>query len=244
LQLTSQTLKEAVHRQSLSRTQQLLLCLAANGEEPKSVERILEIAKEAGIPSAGSWDIGELLRKSRSQAIKTPGGWELGPKGRTAVVELIGGTGLGPGPAADTLRAELKRITDLDTKAFVDEAIRCYERGLFRAAVVLAWVGAVSVLYKHVIDNKLADFNSEAVRRFPKWKSAKNADDLVRMKEHDFLQVLDGISVIGKSVREELEGCLKLRNGCGHPNSLKIAGSRVAAHIEVLVLNVFSRFPS
>jgi hypothetical protein len=60
------------------------------------------------------------------------------------------------------------------------------------------------------------------------------------MKEHDFLQVLEVLSILGKNVKNELEGCLKLRNGCGHPNSLKLAESRCAAHIAVLVLNVFN----
>ena len=63
-----------------------------------------------------------------------------------------------------------------------------------------------------------------------------------RMKEADFLQVLESISILGKSVKAELEGCLKLRNGCGHPNSLKVSEHRVTAHIEILVLNVFAVF--
>ena len=53
---------------------------------------------------------------------------------------------------------------------------------------------------------------------------------------------LGAISVLGKSVKTELEGCLKLRNGCGHPNSLRISENRVAAHLEILVLNVFVPF--
>lgn len=241
--LTSQTLKEVVHRAPLSKTQQLLLCLAVGSDTPKPVAAILHIAKDAGLSSVGSWNVSALLSASRSQAIRTPEGWELGPKGRTAVATLVGDTATGAaGPSADKLREELKRIINPETKAFVNEAIRCYERELFRAAVVLSWVGAISVLYKHVIDHKLSEFNHEATRRSAKWKTAKTADDLARMKEFDFLQVLDAISVLGKSVREELEGCLKFRNGCGHPNSLIIAGHRVASHIEVLVLNVFSRF--
>jgi hypothetical protein len=100
-------------------------------------------------------------------------------------------------------------------------------------------VGAVAVLQDHVIANHLAAFNAEAARRDPKWKAAKNRDDLSRMKEYDFLQVLEAISVIGKNVKQELEGCLKLRNGCGHPNSMKIGEHRVAGHIETLILNVY-----
>lgn len=100
----------------------------------------------------------------------------------------------------------------------------------------------MSVLYDHVVANHLSAFNMEATRRDAKWRTARTADDLAHMKEHDFLQVLEFISVIGKSVKGELESCLKLRNGCGHPNSLQIAENRVAGHIETLVLNVFSVF--
>ena len=61
-------------------------------------------------------------------------------------------------------------------------------------------------------------------------------------READFLDCLEGASIIGKSVRKELGVCLDLRNGCGHPNGLKIGETRVAAHIESLILNVYARF--
>lgn len=98
------------------------------------------------------------------------------------------------------------------------------------------------MLYGFVVRSRLADFNAEATRRDSKWRVAKTEDDLGRMKEHDFLQVLEALSIIGKNVKVELESCLKLRNGCGHPNSLQIAGHRSASHIEVLALNVFKVF--
>lgn len=62
------------------------------------------------------------------------------------------------------------------------------------------------------------------------------------MKESEFLSVLEKISVLGKSVRQQLQKGLELRNGCGHPNSLKLAEHTVSSHIEILVLNVFSKF--
>jgi hypothetical protein len=73
---------------------------------------------------------------------------------------------------------------------------------------------------------------------------AANADDLARMKEHDFLETLTAISVAGtgKNVKEELQQALKLRNACGHPNGLKIGEHTVAKHLEILMLNVFSKF--
>jgi hypothetical protein len=54
------------------------------------------------------------------------------------------------------------------------------------------------------------------------------------------LLVCESISIFGKNVMQELESCLKLRNACGHPNSLKIGAIKVAAHLEVLAPNVFA----
>lgn len=62
------------------------------------------------------------------------------------------------------------------------------------------------------------------------------------MKESIFLDILESISVIGNDVKKELKKCLDLRNSCGHPNSLVIGENRVAAHVEILILNVFSKF--
>jgi hypothetical protein len=99
-----------------------------------------------------------------------------------------------------------------------------------------------TLLYEHVLKNCLTEFNAEALRRDPKWKTGKTEDDLARMKEHDFLQMLAALSVIGKNVKDELEVCLKLRNGCGRPNSLIVGEYKASAHVETLIQNVFSRF--
>jgi len=83
----------------------------------------------------------------------------------------------------------------------------------------------MAVIYDHVIVNKLAEVNKEALSRNAKWKIAHTADDLTRIEEFEFLQILacPAVSVLQKNVKKELEGCLKLRNACGHPNSFKFA---------------------
>lgn len=141
-----------------------------------------------------------------------------------------------------TLRNHLSKITNSDTKIFVEEGIECFDRHLYRSAVILTWVGAISLLQTFVVDRFLTDFNNEAIKRDPKWYPAKTTDDLTRMKEYDFLQIIEKLSIIGKNVKQELEKQLQLRNGCGHPNTLQISENIVAAHIEVLILNVFSKF--
>ena len=98
----------------------------------------------------------------------------------------------------------------------------------------------MALLYESVVSKHLTAFNAEAAKREPKWKNAKTADDLGRMKEALFLDVALDISLIGKNVKQELDGCLKLRNACGHPNSLKVGPNKVAAHLETLALNVYA----
>jgi len=44
-------------------------------------------------------------------------------------------------------------VNFIDTRAFVEEAIVAYEGGLYRSCVVFSWVGSVSLLYDHVINN-------------------------------------------------------------------------------------------
>lgn len=236
-------LKNLLHQSGFSQIDKLLLCVSFDVSTPKAVKTLKVIAKQAGFREPEKWNVSSLLSRSGGLAIRTDSGWELTNSGKERVAQLAGTSLSSITPkVASSLRSHLANIKDQETSAFLEEAIKCYETKLYRSAVVLTWVGAIAVLYEHVVTNRLADFNTEALSRNPKWKTAKTKDDLANLKEYDFLQILHSISVIGKSVKDELEGCLKFRNGCGHPNSLKIGESRVSGHIETLMLNVFSKF--
>ena len=58
-----------------------------------------------------------------------------------------------------------------------------------------------------------------------------------------FLDRLVAIGIIGKNVKEKPAWALKLRNNCGHPNSLKSGPNMVASHLETLLLNVVEPLP-
>ena len=235
-------IKNVVHDSSLSHQDRLLVCVGLS-DKPQSSGEIKKTAESVGLNSSILQNISSYLNKSKGLIIKTPSGWELTQNGWNKIHTL---TGIKPNESkvkvAQGLRLHLNKISDPNTKKFVEDAINCFESDYYRAAVVLSWVGAVSLLYDHIMVNKLTDFNKEAFRRDGKWRNVKSKDDLSRMKEFDFLQILVSLSVIGKNVKEELEACLKLRNGCGHPNSLKIGELRVSSHLEILMLNVYSKF--
>jgi hypothetical protein len=144
---------------------------------------------------------------------------------------------------ANNLKPHLLRINDADTKAFVEEAIDCFEVGLYRSAIVMSWIGAISILYDYIVKNKLNEFNIEAANRNQRWKPAQTKDDLGLMKESDFLDILAALSIIGKNVKEQLKNnCLGLRNSCGHPNSFQVGRSMAESHLEMLLLNVYDVF--
>jgi len=231
----------------LSREDKLLCCLAVESERSKPVREIREIALESGLREVKKWNVSGYLRKATPLVANTKDGWRLTTAGQQRVREILKSKNLAPLPPKDVavnLRKELERIPEAVTAAFVEEAVKCYEYQLYRASVVLSWAGAVAMLYDYILTdaNKLRSFNSEARRRNARWRDATTQDDLARMKESDFLDILEAISVIGKNTKQQLKECLQLRNACAHPSTLQIGPHRVAAHLEVLIMNVFSKY--
>ncbi|HEY0075540.1 MAG TPA: hypothetical protein VGB77_15690 [Abditibacteriaceae bacterium] len=241
--MLSNPLRDNLHKQGLSRKDKILVILSSEVDKPKTTNEIKQIAVSSGLRTAKKWNIASILVSAKGQAIHTSEGWILTTDGKNYLTtQNLLGPCLVKNVAAD-LRQHITTISDVNTKHFLQEAIGCLEADLFRAAVVFSWVGAIALLYEQVIQHHLIAFNTEAKRRDARWRDAVTSDDLARMKEHDFLDVIEAISIIGKNVKQELQNnCLKLRNACGHPNSLKIGQRRVAAHIEILIQNVFSKF--
>ena len=246
--LKEDDLVEVLNRKKLSRQDVLLTILCVEHSKPKDVAVIKKLGRNAGFTEIMKWNVSAILGRAKGLAIRLPGGWAATSGG----VEHVQHLGLLPEKksrkvlhVATSLRQTTQKIIDPDTLSFVEEAISCYETGLFRSAVVLSWVGAMALLQDQIVKHSLATFNSEALKRHSDWKNAKTKDDLSRIKESEFLDIIGSppLSLVGKNVKEELkDNCLKLRNACGHPNSLSIGENRVAAHLEVLILNVFRKF--
>ena len=243
--LTIEEAKRVVHGQSLGNRDMLLVMLAIQPIGPLSVQAIKDRCNASGLRKLAGKNISQILSNSSGFNARTVQGWELQQKGMERVRDMAHAVNvkLVVTHSSRSLRKHADAISDGLTKSFVTEAIECFEADQYRAAVVFSWAGAVALLHQYVFSKKLTEFNTEAVRRDSKWRTAKQQDDLGRMKEHDFLDVCEAIGVIGKSVKQILQNeCLVLRNACGHPNSLTIAENSVAAHIEKLIKNVFVRF--
>lgn len=234
-------LKDWLHR-DLKKADKLLIILASLGGVHQ-VKEIKGCAKQAGFRVPNNWNVSSVLNAAIGLAIRTEKGWEITKKGKDYLLsEGVPLNNIQSFETAHELRNLLRKISNADTRGFVEEAIICTEHSLHRSAVVMAWLAAIHILRVKVFSGHLSDFNSEARKVNPKWKPAKTEDDLSVMKESDFLDRLVAISLIGTDVKKQLRQCLELRNSCGHPNSLKIEQLKVASHIETLILNVFSKF--
>ena len=234
-------LKDWLHRDLTPRDK--LLLILATCDKPVQLADMRSRAQEAGFKIPAKWNMSDILGKSGGLAIRIPAGWELTDTGKNHLrnfgVESVSPAAM---QVAADLRAHLENVKNSTTRAFVEEAIKCHEAKLYRSAIVMSWIAAVDVLYREVVAKHLAAFNVEAKNWKSTWKLAVNEDGLARMGEAEFLDRLVPIGVIGKNVKEELAKALKLRNGCGHPNSLKVGPNMVANHLETLLLNVFEQF--
>jgi hypothetical protein len=240
----SEELTDLLSSKDLSRRDKVLLVLVNADGAPLSLAAIKQVAVNHGLREINKWNVADVLAKAQGLATKVPDGWKLTKSGLEFIKsEYPTQDAFSTKDVAVQLRSHLGKIQNLETREFVDESIKCLEANLYRSAVVMSWVGAMSILYDYILAQKLSDFNAEAKRRKPDWKLAVTKDDLALMRESEFLDVLSSLSVIGKNTKEHLKNnCLNLRNSCGHPSSLKLGKHTVEAHLEFLILNVYEKY--
>jgi hypothetical protein len=176
--LKVEELKTWLHR-DLSQADKCLLVLGSFNA-PCQIQEIKARSKEAGFKKLTKWNVSLILSRTKGRAINTPTGWELSGVGKHHL-KAIGITKISPaaGKVATDLRALLHKIKDDDTRAFVEEAVQCYELEFYRSAVVMSWLAAVHVLKIEVHQNHLATFselmrNGRRQRRWTTSASCRN----------------------------------------------------------------------
>lgn len=235
-------LRDALARKKTSKTDKYLL-IVAHHDGPIPNAEIKSIAHENGWKEGAKSAPASFLSKSAS-AILVPSGWTITAAGRADLEQrgLIATVGVLT-PVTEALERYVLNVRDADKARFIEEAIVCVRNKSFRAAIVLGWVGAVYLLYAHVIANHRAAFNAEMKRRFPRKNAVTDIDDLASaVKEAEFLNILEHISVITDAQFKELSSCLDRRNTAGHPNSHAFTEIGAGNHLETLIKEVYSRY--
>ncbi|HEY2033402.1 MAG TPA: hypothetical protein VGH02_06905 [Rhizomicrobium sp.] len=227
---------------SLSQGDRVLISLSRH-EEGLTTAEMRKLFASYGRGTA-SWNFSSITARlaDDQKIVLLDRRWTLLEKGAEAVFELGAMKKTATIKAISGLRDFTNKLSDKILRDFVDEAIGCLEHNHYRSAIVLSWSGAVWILQQHVLNKHLKNFNKAGSSRFPDFKQVKNSESFGRIQERDFIQLLEDIHVIGKSLKGILIQRLDLRNTCGHPNTVKVNESTAASHVELLVENVFLRF--
>jgi hypothetical protein len=132
-----------------------------------------------------------------------------------------------------------------DYHDYLEEALSCYQHGLYRGAILLVWASVVQHLYS------AADQHSGGVKAFEaanqsrfgnskKYRPLRKRDDFLYLGERDFLQLAEDAGMFNRNARKVLQERLDLRNLCGHPTQYRPGREEAVIFIESLLLNVLS----
>jgi hypothetical protein len=251
--LDDESLFLAVHELAKTGQRAPTLLLLSHIKQPARPGQIRSKGVQIGFRVISQWNLSDVLKAAakEGQVAQLADGWKLLAPGFTVVAEFFRPDAPLIAETRHGLRSYLANITNEQRRIFLDEAIRCFDAKAHRAAVVLSWVGAVHILQEYVVAHHRTAFNRAGVERAAKYASAgkpfnfvpiKTIKDFGTIAEIDFLQICQDAGVLHKAEKQVLEERLNLRNQCGHPNPLIVAEHTVAHHIEVLMLNVYSKY--
>ncbi|MGJ5006331.1 hypothetical protein ACQR05_01075 [Bradyrhizobium oligotrophicum] len=237
-------LRESLARRDVSKTDKYLLIVAMH-DGPMKANDIRAVARQNGWRDGSGSLPGDYLKHTKN-AIYVPTGWTVTEACKKSLVErgLMNAAGVLT-PVTEALERYLTDVHDSEKARFVEEAVQCVKNKSYRSAIVLTWVGAVYLLYQHVLKHKLSEFNQEGRRRFQKkgWSDVSDVDGLATaVTESIFLNMLEHIGVVTKAEQKELQNCLDRRNTAGHPNSASFEEVTVGAHIHELISKVYSKY--
>ncbi|MDZ8236625.1 MAG: hypothetical protein RMZ69_05520 [Nostoc sp. ChiQUE01a] len=141
----------------------------------------------------------------------------------------------------DRLLVELPdKIPDLAEQVFLQEALKCFRCGAFRAAIVMSWNLAFDHLCNYVIKSHLAAFNTQLPTKFPKSRITVIAtkDDFSELKEFEVIEICKSARIISVSLHKVLREKLNRRNIAAHPSNVDISQVNAEDFINDLISNV------
>lgn len=189
--------------------------------------------------------LSEGLSGPRPDYIKVPSGYRLERKRKEEIAKSLGARKDVVQTSAE-LRALEGLFTDSDTKAFLKEAIDCFEAGANRAAVIMVWLLTFDHFLNYIFNNKLTEFNrrlAAVTANNPKAKVTRitKIEDFEEIGESDIITYCRSEGIITGGVKNALDEGLKTRNSAAHPSNVTIGRPTVVHVIDNLVRNVIKK---
>ncbi|MES1182089.1 MAG: hypothetical protein ABUL44_04770, partial [Flavobacterium sp.] len=131
------------------------------------------------------------------------------------------------------LRNLISNVNTKEQGKFLEEAISCFEFKLFRAAIIMAWLLTMDLIYERILNYYLQEFNEELKKRNKK-KFISSKSDFEEYRESETIEILKVLGGISKEQRKILDEKLDIRNSAAHPNSTLFREPKVITYIQEL----------
>lgn len=150
-------------------------------------------------------------------------------------------------PVKKDLDKELTRlvgvVSEVNERAFLEEAMKCYQVSAYRAAIILIWLVSIDHLQNYIYANKLNEFNAELAKNpDKKVKKIVNKDDFSDLPENKFIELSRASGVISNDVRKILDAKLGIRNSAAHPSGVVIGEHKAVEFGTDLINNVILKY--
>lgn len=149
-----------------------------------------------------------------------------------------------PSQALHSLREAAERAL-ASYRAYLEEAIDCYEADAFRGAVLMVWAATIDHIYS-VIQGHRSDFSvfqAASLARFQganSYRKISKTNDLLYLSDKNFFLLCEDAGLLNKNARVLLNDSLNTRNRCGHPTGYMVGREEIVIFTERLINNFIS----
>ncbi len=127
----------------------------------------------------------------------------------------------------------LADLPNEDENEYLSEAVKCAQRGFFRAAAVMGWCAAIDRIHRKIVDFGIQKFNVASVRmatqtkgRYKRFSSPQSVSTLSELREvfdTNVLWIIEGMGFIDSNQHTRLKSCFDIRNQSAHPGQVTIS---------------------
>jgi len=187
--------------------------------------------------------LAQLAAKKPPQILKNKAGYRLEKRSRDEFDKKYGQRA-STVEVTNLLKDLPGKLPDLAEQTYLNEALKCFSVGAFRAAIVMTWNLAYHHLCDFILKQKLAEFNARWVVVFPAHhknatKTIAKIDDFGdNLKESEVIKIAKSAGIVSNDVSKVLEDKLGRRNSAAHPSGIKIEQLQAEEFIDDLVKNV------
>ncbi len=135
--------------------------------------------------------------------------------------------GSNEGQSISVLHKVIESLPDPVEGEYLDEAIKCAQRGFYRASVVLGWCATIDRMHRKIEDIGFTIFNvtstkmaSQKSGRYKRFNSPQNVSSLSELREvfdRNVLHIIEGMGLVDTNQNTRLISCFEMRNQAAHP---------------------------